>query len=214
MMVGKTKKPTTPKAKEFPCKNIQCTEGATDKDTGRNIARLTTSPELAAYRVIGAAEAETSLGEFIDVPTLMEQLREQAATVNRGDMSQAEAMLMNQATALQSLFVRLAEASMRASMLPQQETAMRLALKAQSQCRATLDTLAAIKNPPLIYAKQVNQTSGPQQINNGAMSPSHAREMENEQSKLLDARETGEAIRGNSTLETVEKIDRANVRRG
>lgn len=213
-MVGKTKKPATPTAKEFPRKNIQCTEGATDKDTGRNIARLTTSPELAAYRVIGAAEAETSLGEFIDVPTLIEQLREQAATVNRGDMSQAEAMLMNQATALQSLFVRLAEASMRASMLPQQETAMRLALKAQSQCRATLETLAAIKNPPVIYAKQVNQTSGPQQINNGAMAPSHAREIENEQSKLLDARETGEAIRGNSTLETVGEIDRAKVRRG
>lgn len=34
--------------------------------------------------------------------------------------------------------------------------------KAQSQCRATLETLAAIKNPPVIYAKQANISNGPQ----------------------------------------------------
>ena len=32
------------------------------------------------------------------------------------------------------------------------ETCMRLAFKAQSQCRATNETLAAIKNPPVVYA--------------------------------------------------------------
>ena len=42
------------------------------------------------------------------------------------------------------------------------ETYLRLALKAQSQCRATLETLAAIKNPPVIFAKQANVTTGPQ----------------------------------------------------
>lgn len=220
-MAAKAKKPTTPKAKEFPRKNIQCNEGATDKETGRNFARLATSPELAAYRVIGAAESTTAIGEHIDVPTLMEQLREQSAAVNRGEMAQAEAMLMNQAVALQSLFVRLAEAGMNASMLPQQETAMRLALKAQGQCRATLETLAAIKNPPVIYAKQVNQTTGPQQINNGATAPSQARGIENEQGKqsgagqlLPDARASQAASRVNPALETVGEIDRAKVRRG
>ena len=52
--------------------------------------------------------------------------------------------------------------------LPATETYLRLALKAQSQCRATLETLAAIKNPPIIFAEQANVTTGPQQINNGA----------------------------------------------
>ncbi|MCX7178704.1 MAG: hypothetical protein NTX56_08010, partial [Proteobacteria bacterium] len=120
-----------------------------------------------------------------------------------------------QATALQSLFVRLAEASMKASMLPQQETAMRLAFKAQAQCRATLETLAAIKNPPLVYARQANVTTGPQQINNGAAVPlrARAREMKNEHSKLLDDRAASAAIPCYSSLETLEEIDRAEVGR-
>jgi hypothetical protein len=90
---------------------------------------------------------------------------------------------------------------------------MRLALRAQNQCRATLETLSAIKNPPVIYAKQVNQSSGPQQINNGVTAPSQARGIENEQSKLLDARATGETIPGHTTLEAVGEIDRAEVGR-
>ena len=45
---------------------------------------------------------------------------------------------------------------------------MRLALKAQGECRATLETLAAIKNPPVVFAKQANISNGPQLLNNGA----------------------------------------------
>lgn len=45
------------------------------------------------------------------------------------------------------------------------ETYMRLALKAQAQCRATLETLATIKNPPIVYARQANIAARPQQVN-------------------------------------------------
>ena len=55
------------------------------------------------------------------------------------------------------------------------ETNMRIALRAQSQCRATLETLAAIKNPPMVIAKQANVTTGPQQINNGIQPSTRAR---------------------------------------
>ena len=44
---------------------------------------------------------------------------------------------------------------------------LRLALKAQSQSRATIETLAAIKNPPTVFARQMNVAHGPQQVNNG-----------------------------------------------
>ena len=45
---------------------------------------------------------------------------------------------------------------------------LRLALKAQGQCRATLETLAALKNPPAaVFAQQANIAHGPQQVNNG-----------------------------------------------
>ena len=43
------------------------------------------------------------------------------------------------------------------------EMLLRIGLKSQSQCRATLETLAQIKNPPIVYAKQANITNGPQQ---------------------------------------------------
>ena len=41
-----------------------------------------------------------------------------------------------------------------------------LALKAQGQCRMTLETLGNIVNPPAVFAKQANFTTGPQQVNN------------------------------------------------
>ena len=42
-----------------------------------------------------------------------------------------------------------------------------LALKAQNQSRATLDTLANIKNPrQTVITKQANISNGPQQVNN------------------------------------------------
>jgi hypothetical protein len=33
---------------------------------------------------------------------------------------------------------------------------MRLALRAQGQCRATLETLAVMKSPPTVFARQAN----------------------------------------------------------
>ena len=63
---------------------------------------------------------------------------------------------------------------------------LRLALKAQSQRRATLETLATIKNPPVIYAKQANITSGPQQVNTGTLPAPVGGENAIAQYKLLE----------------------------
>ena len=88
-----------------------------------------------------------NLRDDIDTPTLLATLLDQAATVQRGDLASAEAMLINQASALQALFVRLAERAMEQSHMPNLEGFMRLALRAQSQCRATLETLSADQEP-------------------------------------------------------------------
>lgn len=184
-MARKSKQPVVPEAETFPRKAIPVTAGKTEEDTFHNFAALTTSPELAAYRVINASEAKAGMGEHIDVPALMETLRAQAGDVNRGELAGAEAMLMNQATALQSLFARLAERGMGCEHAPGFEANMRMALRAQSQCRATLETLANIKNPPVVYARQANVTTGPQQVNNGMVAPVRARGNEIEQTQLL-----------------------------
>ncbi len=223
MMASKPKKTPAPKAQKLPRKTVQLKLKNGDRDVAmaRKVAALATSPELAAYRALNAVEAKSGISEQIDVPALLDQLRDQAAAANRGDLAQAEAMLMNQATALQSLFVRLVECGMTQDIMPNIEGFMRLALRAQSQCRATLETLASIKNPPIIYAKQANVTSGPQQINNGIAAPSQARDIKSEQTQLSggnhellqDARTSGKASRANPALETLGEIDRAEVHR-
>lgn len=219
---SKTAMTANPKAEKFPRKSavVQCKATDTEAVQAQHYAAMVTSPELAAYRVIAGADQHTGIGEGIDVPSLMADLRAQGVAVNSGEMRQAEAMLINQATALQSLFARLAERGMGCTGLAQFEADMRLALRAQAQCRATLETLSTIKNPPVIFAKQANVTTGPQQINNG-VAASRTQENEIEQSKLLEAQHgnyldtgaTGATIGGNQEMETVGAIHRAEVGR-
>lgn len=221
IMASKSKKPLKPDDEVYPRKAVPCENGKTGEEKGRKFAGLMTSPELAAFRVIKGAEQKFDLEKHMDVPTLIETLREQAKAVNRSDLAQAEAMLMNQATALQSLFARLTEKAFSAKYFSQFNDFMRVALRAQNQCRATIETLSAIKNPPIVYAKQANVTTGPQQINNGAAAPSHAREIQNEQTQLSGEdnelrTDTGTSVlagRINQEVETLGKIDGAKKQR-
>lgn len=212
---GKPKKPA-PKAETFPRKEIPLKSGPSADEKGRVYANLITSPELAAHRIIGMMQPK-NIADDIDTPTMLETLRDQAAAVKNGDMSYAEAMLINQASSLQALFVRLTERAMEQTHMPNLEGYMRMALRAQSQCRATLEALATIKNPPIVYAKQANFAAGHQQVNNGITAPTQAREIENPQTKLMEAHngewlDTGAAGATSGTdkaMATVGEIDRS-----
>ena len=100
-----------------------------------------------------------------------------------------EAILAIRVHTLDAIFNNLArQAALNAGeYLSAPETYLRLAFKAQSQCRATLETLAAIKNPaPVAFVRQANIALGRQQVNNAAspvVNVSRARENEIEQSK-------------------------------
>lgn len=156
-----------------------------------------------------------------DLQSLVTELGNQIDRVKANDLSRAESLLITQAHTLDAIFNELAR---RAAMnmgeyIKATDTYLRLALKAQSQCRATLETLATIKNPPVIYAKQANISNGPQQVNNGMPAP--AREEKTiEQNELLEAQHeqrmdtgtAGAAIGTDKELETVGAIDRAEVR--
>lgn len=185
-------------------------------DDFKNRADVATHAEtmaaVAAHRFAGV------VGEQ-DPQALVAEMTGRIKAVTGGDMREPERMLMGQAIALQAIFANLAN---RAALnvgeyLDASERYMRLALKAQSQCRATLETLAAIKNPPLVIAKQANVTTGPQQINNGVVGQSRAGEIENAQNKLLEAHDgqwldtgtAGAAIGADPQLATVGAIDRA-----
>jgi hypothetical protein len=195
-MAAKSKNVVKPEtemlARKYP--EIKLRRDDTKEQNARAFADMVISPELSALRVITGATGSTDLWKDVDVPSLTEILREQAAKVNHGDMSQLEAMLANQATALQSLFARLAERGMSCTLAPAFEINMRMALRAQNQCRSTLETLATIKNPP-VFAKQanINQGNGNQQVNNG-IPASHAGENINQQNELLEVQHGGEKL--------------------
>ncbi|WP_219933164.1 hypothetical protein [Massilia glaciei] len=96
-------------------------------------------------------------------------MREKIARVKSGDLSDLEATLIAQAATLDTVFNELAR---RAALnmgehLSATETYMRLALKAQAQCRSTLETLAEVKNPRQATFVHQQNIAGQQQVNNG-----------------------------------------------
>lgn len=105
-----------------------------------------------------------------EMSALAEATRKAVERTKLGGTEQADALLTSQAMALNAVFL---EMSRRAALnmgehLGAMETYMRLALKAQSQCRATLESLAEIRNPRAVaFVRQANIAGGHQQINNG-----------------------------------------------
>lgn len=160
----------------------------------------------------------------IDLQAMVDELGTQCKRVRAGELNRAESLLTTQAHTLDAIFNELARraALNMGEYINATDRYLRLALKAQSQCRATLETLAAIKNPPLIYAKQANISNGPQQVNNGTQPAPVGGETTIEQNKLLEHEhgqrlDTGTQstpIGADKELETVGAIDRAEINRG
>lgn len=154
----------------------------------------------------------------IDLQAMVDELGEQCKRVRDGDLARAESLLTTQAHTLDAIFNELAR---RAALnmgehIIATDRYLRLALKAQSQCRATLETLAAIKNPPVIYAKQANISNGPQQVNNGIVTPAHGETtigqnklLEQQHGQWLDTGTQSATIGANKELETMGAIHRA-----
>lgn len=108
--------------------------------------------------------------------------------VQAGNMQTIEAMLVGQAQALQTMFVCLGRQAANKTSLPQYTAFMNLALKAQSQSRATIQALTELKYPKqATFVKQANIAGGNQQVNNATSThaPAHARTIENQPNELI-----------------------------
>jgi hypothetical protein len=191
-------------------------------------ARPGVSPErrLADVGVDPAASGmatvlKFSKGTFGDLPMTesYEAVADAVREVRKGNLSGPEATLVAQSVALNSIFTELARrsAANMGEYIEASERYMRLALKAQAQCRATIETLATLKNPPVVFARQANIANGPQQVNNGGL-PARADNPAPPPNELLEAG-NGERLDGgaasapigrDTTLETVGTIDGAD----
>ena len=164
-----------------------------------------------------------------EINAILAEIGVQTKKVQDGDMSGPEAMLVAQAHALDIMFSSLAQRAAlnsKAGYLGATESYMRLALKAQSQCRTTIEALGELKNPrTTTFNKQVN-IAEQQQVNNGPntetstrtgahasareknITPTNELLTEGEQHATLDTRGTGAAIGANQKVEAVGAIDR------
>ena len=164
-----------------------------ESDRDKLLAQTVLRPSVQAAATL---QKWSGIAGDLNLMALIEELSGQAKTVNDSDLTRAEATLAIQAHTLDAIFNNLARrAALNAGeYLGACETYLRLALKAQSQCRATLETLAAIKNPaPVAFVRQANIAHGPQQVNNGsfetntrAPAPARAENSENQPNKVLE----------------------------
>jgi len=182
-----------------------------NEDPDEALSKTLLKPEVTASYCMQTFE------EMHTVSGLRAALTEQIDEIHSGNMKRPEAMLLTQAVTLDALFNKLAARAHDQDNMSHFESFLRLALKAQGQCRVTLEALAAIKNPPVIFAKQANISNGHQQINNGV---SQAENFQNQPNELLehthgerlDTRTKGKAVSANSELEAVGSLYRGSNR--
>jgi len=134
----------------------------------------------------------------LDFHGLTIALSEQTEMIINGDLKQCEAMLAAQVHTLDNLFNSLARLTLYNMDKPSEtvDRILRLSLKAQSQCRATIETLSMIKNPPNpTFIRQANVAHN-QQINNGAqvLHGSRARENKKQPNELLEDKDHGQRL--------------------
>lgn len=161
-----------------------------------------------------------NLGE-IDLTESVILMREKVAKVKAGDLSDLEATLTAQAVTLDTIFNELARRSLinMGQYMNAAESYMRLALKAQAQTARTIEVLAAMKNPPVVFAKQANIAHGHQQVNNATNThaPAHTGKTVNQENELLevdhgsktmDTRTAQTTILKDQAMATVDMLDR------
>lgn len=189
----------------------------------KTIVRTALRPSVQAAVTL----EQVNKGTFnLDLLELVDALSDQAKAASTGDLSHAEALLVTQAQTLDGLFHNMTRRAMLnvGEHMAAAETYMKLALKAQAQARATIETLAELKNPRMVqFVNQANIANGPQQVNNtGNVAPaavagaSAGGKFGTEQTGLLgasdgermDSRTTSAAGRGDQTLATVDPIHR------
>ena len=177
------------------------------KSMSANMANLTIKSSF-----VNAALTEAFTKDMLpenDLVALAEALQANIKDVQAGDMASMEAMLVGQAQALQSIFVSLGRRAVAQTQLKHYGMYLTLALKAQSQSRATIQALTELKYPKQVsFVKQANISHGNQQVNNGGNETNthgrvHARVNTIQSNELLEVNHGCEKMDTRTTRATV-----------
>jgi hypothetical protein len=142
-------------------------EKRADEKVGRTLARLTLDPQTR-----NASVAMTFGGAMFgdkhrpDIVQSSAALAEAIEAAGKGDLGLASRVFASQAITLDTIFTELARrAAMNLGEYPQAvERYARLALKAQSNCRATLEALAKLHQPREQTVRHVHVNEGGQAV--------------------------------------------------
>lgn len=171
------------------------------------MARVVTTPECLSASIL-------TICQNIDrsqITEMVAELSRQTKAMRGGDMARVENMLLAQAHTLDGLFAKLTNLALTTKNVCMMEQYMRLALRSQSQARATLQTLAEMKAPRQVAFVQQANIGNQVQVNNDAGAGSRAGKKQNPQNELLEAkhgerlepRKTGQAGGVNSKVAAV-----------
>ena len=169
-----------------------------DIDLKKNVAKRTND---SAFLSMAVTESfSKTIAKDVDVTYLLDEINHSIDQVQSGNLAELEALLLGQAKALQTMFMSLARRANNQEYLKQYTTYMNLALKSQSQSRATIQALIELKYPrQVVVTQQANFSSGHQQVNNGATqqsfpsstrthAPTRAGKNQNEPNELMDGK--------------------------
>lgn len=180
--------------KLIPKKDHLTLEEQAKRDKSKRMAEGAVSADL-----LNASLAQTyykNIFTDIDIIHLVKGIKLQIEEVKAGDMRSMERLLVAQANSLQIMFVSLGRMAINNNQLDQRTAYMNLALKAQSQSRATVQALVELKSPKqATFVKQANIANGNQQINNhksnmnsngsNTRARAHTKEISNQPNELL-----------------------------
>jgi hypothetical protein len=188
-----------------------------DETRAQGAAHAVLKPALRAAFTVSCFTS-TSMGA-VDLNTLLADLTVHIEKLNDGDLHQGEAMLLSHAHSLDAIFNALAHrgALNIGEHLEAADLYLRLALRAQSQARATIETLGLLKNPKTVaFVRQANIAHGHQQVNNRRSSRARGKKqnppsklLEVQDGKRLDPTTTGSAVGGDLAMEAVGAIHRS-----
>ncbi len=144
---------------------VDAKQGETETDT---MARVMVGPYLRhgivgttiSGKMVGTLPGEPKMDDFAKV------IKRNANEALKGDLTIASEILTAQALTLDSIFTEMARRSAinMGDYIKASETYMRVALKAQANCRATLEALAKLHQPREQTVRHVHVNEGGQAV--------------------------------------------------
>lgn len=183
--MAKSKKPKKSiKDKIQPTSETLLVEARKGEEDWQLVARVYSSPVTQA----ALTQKKIASKEGLHLEGLINNLNPQVEAIADNKLDRPEAMLVARAHTLDANMTQRAILNA-GEYIGACNTYLKLGLRAQSQCRTTLEALSEIKNPKSVaVVKQANIAGGHQQVNNGTQADNtfRAEETVNPPNELLE----------------------------